>query len=148
MPVLQAGEVSEGIELIPENDQVNVFLTAVEDNNFEWNGEQVEKLRWTFVVVDDGPWKGKDITGDTSRKFVAHPECRAYNWAVAISGRNYQDVKEFDTDDLIGLKCRALIGHKASKSSGRTFMNVKEVMPPRAEQPLLTHDPEKDGERF
>lgn len=144
MPVLQGEEAAEGIELIPENDQVNVLLTKVEENNFVYNDEEVKKLRWYFTVTDEGPWKGKDITGNTSQKFVAHPECKAYNWATAMTGRNYPAGSNLDTDELLMTKCRILIGHKASKS-GRTFMEAKEVMAPRSD---MMFDAERDGSQF
>lgn len=152
MPVLTSGDPAEGIELIPENDQVNVMLTKVEENNFVYNDEEIEKLKWYFTVMDDGPWKGKDIIGDTSQKFVAHPECKAYNWATVISGRNFPGGTQLDTDELLMMRCRILIGHKTSKG-GRVFMNVKEVMPPRSDgttiaAPDMTLDVERDGTAF
>lgn len=142
MPVLEYGDPSEDLELIPKNDQVNVMLTKVEENNFEYNGEEVKKLRWYFTVKDDGPWKGKDVIGDTSQKFIAHPECKAYNWAAAIMGQSPSG--PLDTDDLVMMNCRVLIDHKTSSKTGRTFMKVKDVMPPRS----LTHDASRDGEQF
>jgi hypothetical protein len=129
MPILTAGDGSE-FELIPENDQVNVLVSKIEPNNFTYDGEEVEKLRWYFTVLDEGPWKGKDIQGDTSLNFTAHPSCKAYNWAIAISGHDYPPGSQFDTNDLLTMRARILIGHRTSKN-GRTFMNVKDVMAPR-----------------
>ena len=129
MPILTAGDGSE-YELIPENDQVNVLVEKIEPNNFTYDGENVEKLRWHFTVLDEGPWKGKSIQGDTSLNFTAHPSCKAYNWAVAISGHEYPPGSQFDTDDLVAMRARVLIGHRTSKN-GRAFMKVKEVMPAR-----------------
>jgi hypothetical protein len=153
MPVLQAGDGSE-YELIPENDQVNVMVEAVEENNFTYDGENVEKLRWKFTILDEGPWQGKTIQGDTSTNFTAHPSCKAYNWAVAITGHEFPPGTSFDTDELVGMRARALVGHRTSKQ-GRTFMKVKEVMPPRSatvamqqESIVETHDPSRDGEKF
>jgi hypothetical protein len=130
MPVLTAGDGSE-FEPIPENDQVNVMVNKIEPNNFTFEGEEVEKLRWFFTVLDEGPWKGKDIQGDTSLNFTAHPSCKAYNWAVAISGHGYPPGTQFDTDDLVSMRCRILIGHRTSKQ-GQVFMKVKDVMAPRS----------------
>jgi len=143
-----------GIKLVTEessdeaiyevNDQVNVFLSKIEENNFEWQNEMIHKLRWYFTVTDEGPWKGKDIQGDTSIAFKAHPECKAYNWATRIAGHEFAPGDEFDTDELTGMRCRILIGHRASKNSERVFMNVTDVMPPRQVQ----HDPAVDGAKF
>lgn len=152
MPILRAGDGSE-FELIPENDQVNVMVTKVEPNTFTWDGEEVHKLRWYFSVLDEGPWKGKDIQGDTSTNFTAHPSCKAYNWATSITGMEYPPGTDFDTDDLVGMKCRILVGHKVSKKSGNTFMTAKDVMPPRAATvpaapAQQAYDPSRDGEVF
>ncbi len=143
--------VDEGgdLELIPENDQVNAMLTSVELNEFTYEGEDIKKMRWHFTVTDEGAWKGKDITGDTSLTFSAHPNCRAYSWAVAIAGRDYEVASEFDSDDLLGMRCRILIGHKTQKSSGRVFMKVNDVMSPRPVVAAgLSHDPAVDGQKF
>ena len=144
MVKIKGEKPAEGIDLIPENDQVNVMLTKIEENNFEYKEEEIKKLRWYFTVMDEGDWKGKDITGNTSQKFVAHPDCKAYNWAAAISGRNYPAGSDFDTDEILTMKCRILIGHKTS-SGGRVFMEAKEVMPPRDD---MTFDAARDGSQF
>ena len=121
---------SGDFQLIDENEVVNVILTAVDPNEFEWDGETVYKLRWVFSITDQGPWLGKDIQGDTSQKFTAHPNCKAYNWSAAILGKNPPTDRDFDTDDLLGLPCRVLVGHRTDKQ-GRVWMEVKEVMSPR-----------------
>ncbi len=128
-------EEASDVEIYEVNDQVNVFLAKIEANDFEWQGETIHKLRWYFTVTDEGLWKGKDIQGDTSVSFKAHPECKAYNWATAIAGHEYDPGVEFDTDELTGMRCRILIGHRASKNSDRVFMSVTDVMPPRAAIP-------------
>ena len=139
MPVLTAGDGSE-FELIPDNDQVNAMVNKIEANDFTWENEEVHKLRWYFTVIDEGPWKGKDIQGDTSVNFTQHPSCKAYNWAVAISGHDYPAGTNFDTDDLLGMKCRLLIGRRTSKR-GQEFMTVKDVMAPRVVATFPTAGP-------
>jgi len=155
MPLLEYESAEEQLAaLIPENDQVNAMLTKVEANDFEWpkgSGEVVHKLRWYFTVTDEGPWKGKDIQGDTSTNFKAHPECKAYNWAAAIMGRAPDG--PLDTDDILMMKCRILIKHKESKNTGRVFMTVGDVMAPREQVTLpvanpMEYNPAVDGKRF
>ena len=130
MPTLKTGS-GEEFALIDENETVGVIVTGVEENNFTHNDEKVEKLRWTFDVTDQGPWQGRSVNGDTTQVFTAHPNCKAYNWASAILGRSPEPGEEFDTDDLVGMSCRILIGHRTDKQ-GRTWMKVKEVMGPRS----------------
>lgn len=129
MAKLKTGD-GEEFALIEENETVGVIVTSVEANEFTWNEELVKKFRWTFDVTDQGPWQGKQINGDTSQVFTAHPNCKAYNWVSAIMGRSPAPGEELDTDDLIGMSCRVLVGHRTDKQ-GRTWMTVKEVMGPR-----------------
>lgn len=147
--------VKENFEV---NDQVNVILSKVEANNFDWFNpetqatEEIQKWRWYFTVLDEGPWQGEDITGDTSTKFVSHPDCKAWNWASAIAGSEYPVGTGFKSDEITGMRCRILIGHKPSKKSDRVFMNVKDVMSPRTNATTaaaaLQHDPIVDGPKF
>ena len=129
MVKLKGGDAQE-FELIPENDIVNVQLSDVELRTFTWQGDDVEKLKWTFIIKDPGPWQGREIWGDTSTNFTAHPNCRAYNWVAAITGRQYGPSEEFDTDELVGMPCRVLVMHKKdTKVEGRKWMRVREVLP-------------------
>ena len=123
---LTAGDPQE-LDLIPEGEVVNVRLLSVEYNEFIYNGEQIQKLRWGFAVTDPGPWQGKTITGDTSKNFTAHPNCKAYNWAIALTGKDYATGEEMDTEDLIGLPARIIIQHKPGKD-GRLWMRAREVL--------------------
>jgi len=149
-------EESSGKQIYDVNDQVNAMLSKVEPNDFDWfnpesgQTEKVHKWRWHFTVLDEGPWQGEDITGDTSIKFTAHPDCKAYNWASAISGSEYPVGAGFRSEDITGMRCRILIGHKASKKSDRVFMTVKDVMPPRTTPlpPAMQHDAARDGAKF
>jgi hypothetical protein len=127
MVKLKGGDPAE-FELIPENDIVHLRVSDVQLHTFTWNEEDVEKLKWTFTVIDPGPWEGRDIFGDTSAKFTAHPNCKAYNWASAIMGAQPDAGSEFDTDDLIGMPCRGLIAHKVDRQQ-RTWMRIREVLP-------------------
>lgn len=129
-----APESGDEFELITEGDLVNTRLESVELREFTYNNEPVKKLRWNFTITDEGPWMGKTVNGETSEKFTAHPNCRAYNWVAAISGRSYNAGEELDTDVLIGLPERVMIGHKPGKD-GRVWMRVKEVFPAAAAQP-------------
>lgn len=123
---LTTGDPTE-LDLLPEGEVVNVRLLSVEFNEFVFNGEQIKKLRWSFAVTDPGPWQGKTITGDTSKNFTAHPNCKAYNWAVAMTGKDYSTGDEIDFDDLSGLPARIIIQHKPGKD-GRLWMRAREVL--------------------
>ena len=116
--------------LIPEGEVVEARVMGVDPNSFNWDGEMVHKLRWAFAVTED-PWKNKTVRGDTSTNFTPHPNCKAYSWSTAITGQTYQDGDELDTDDLVGLKARIIIGHEQGKD-GNTYMRVRDVLPSRS----------------
>jgi hypothetical protein len=125
-------------ELIAQNDVIEARLANVEVRSFEWTNrdtgklETVTKLRWDFVVIDEGPWKGKTIFGDTSTNFTNHPNCKAFNWVTSLTGRQYAEGEDLDTDDLLSLPCRIMIGHKPDKG-GNIWMRAKEVLPARTQ---------------
>lgn len=116
-------------EQIPEGEVLNARLANIELHEFNWQGQDIEKLRWKFVV-SDGEWEGKEIQGQTSTNFVAHPGCKAYNWATAISGKAYEEGEELETDELIGLPCRIITAQKEGKD-GRIWPDVKDVLATR-----------------
>jgi hypothetical protein len=141
MVKLKSQESSE-FDMIPENEVVNVRLESVEPNDFTWEGKKVEKLRWTFAIIDQGEWYGKQVRGDTSTSFTNHPNCRAYNWAVALAGRQYADGELFDSDDIIGMPGRVIIYHKPDKRD-RVWMEVKDVLPPSTLKPAAALPPDE-----
>lgn len=120
---------SADFEPIPAGEVVSARLVDVEVREFEWDGETVQKLRWNFVV-DDPAYQGEKVTGDTSMTFTDHPNCKAYNWVTAITGRRYESGEELDTDDLMGLPCRILIGYRDGKNG--KWMRVDNVYPAKA----------------
>jgi hypothetical protein len=133
MVKITSSDAGPEFEILDENDVVHARLQDVAENNFTYDGEDVKKFKWTFLVSDPaaGQWNGKEIFGDTSQNFNAHPNCKAYSWVTALTGRKYESGEELDTDDLIGMPCRVLIMHKTDRE-GRVWMRVKEVLPPKA----------------
>lgn len=122
-----------------EDEIIDASLADVEFHTFNWNNpktgkvETVNKLRWKFLITEDGPMKGKELQGETTTNFAAHPNCKAYNWYVKISGHSPAEGEEADTDDLVGLPCRVVIGHqKDKKEEGRIWLRVKDVFPKKS----------------
>ncbi len=118
-------------EIIPDGDVVQARLEGVELREFDYEGETVRKLRWRFVVTEP-PFEGTTVYGDSSFTFTNHPNCKAYNWVAALTGRRYEDGEELDTDILLGLPCRLLITYKEDKNG--KWMRVKELLPARPQQ--------------
>lgn len=137
----------KGYRLLPENEIVNARLVNVEENSFndQKDGSLVENLRWVFSleIPEDPDLNGKEIRGTTSRVYTDHPNCKSYLWVTNITGVAQDPLQGFDTDMLIGKPCRILIGHRKD-TQNRTWMKVKEVLPPagrRFVQPPQPEDP-------
>lgn len=138
MPTLKTGtsSSSEDYDLIPADEVVAASLADVEmktqtfTNKETGEPEDSTRLRWSFVVTEAGPWQGRTVTGMTSDSFVAHPNCKAYNWASALlGGHQFAPEEVLDTDDLIGKPCRVIITH--NKKPDRTWENVANVLQAR-----------------
>lgn len=138
MPTLKAGTAKEDdYDAIPEDEVVVVRLADVEaktqtfKNKETGQDEESTRLRWSFVVTEPGPWEGRTVSGMTSTSFVAHPNCKAYNWASALMG-GYQFAPEetLETDDLIGKPARAVI--KQNEKNGRIYENVVNLLQARS----------------
>lgn len=113
--------------LIPPNTVVDARLAAVDEHSFDNQGEMIHKFRWNFVVsLQNSDWDGKEIRGETSTNFTNHPNCKAMNWAMALTGREFENGEELDTDEMIGLPCKVLIKHKPDRE-GRPWMRVDSV---------------------
>ena len=125
---------------IPAGELLEATVEEVEIREFDWNNpdkggatEHIVKLRWNFLITDEGEWKGKKIHGETSPTFTNHPNCKAMNWAMALTGRPYPPGEELDTDDLMGLRCRiAIINRQDKKDETKVWHTV--VAPIRARQ--------------
>lgn len=120
-------------EMIPDGEVVNAIFDGLTEDEFEWpkgSGEIVENWKWTFVVTDE-EWRGQKITGKTSTAFTAHPNCKAYNWVTAITGKSYGDGEMLDTDDLIGMPCRIVTKHSKPDKFDRIWVNVGNVLKPK-----------------
>lgn len=115
---------------IPEGEILEARLADVELHEFDWNNETVQKLKWKFVI-SHGEYAGKDIVGETSTAFVAHPNCKAYNWTTALTGKAYAAGEELDTDELIGLPARVISMHKPGKD-GTAWVRIRDVLPLRS----------------
>lgn len=121
------------LDVLEKGDIVSARVGSIEHRTFNFQGDNVDKLGWRFIFDDPlaGQWNGKEIIGDTSIVFTAHPNCKAYNWVAAITGREYKSGEELDTDDLIGMPCRVVIDHRVDRA-GTVWMRVRDVMPARS----------------
>ncbi len=129
--------------LLTEGTLVNVLLQEIEPTEFDWEGETQLKLKWVFLFNDPEVagdyWNGKEIWGQTSRAFVNHTNCKAMNWAITLTSRAFKDGDKLNTDDLIGISAKAMIGHKTD-GQGRTWMRVERLFPSVDAAPATADD--------
>lgn len=132
MAILKA-TATQDFDVIPEGEVLEVALMDVSEHEFTWNEELIEKFNWEFIVTEEGPWKGQKVRGQSSRSFNPHPNCVAYNWVKALTGKAYGPGDELDTADLIGLKARAIIKHRPDKKQpDRVWVDVDKLVPAKA----------------
>ncbi len=113
MPVFTLEE-SEYAGLIPEDKVFPAEVAAItkmvafKDRD---TGDDVYKIEFKFKIESlDSPWDGLTLKGKTGTKFNTHPDCRLRNWIQEILGTELPAGFSFDTEDLLGTKCRIIIG--------------------------------------
>jgi len=117
---------------IPAGTLLEAIVDDVDTRTFKWNNpdtgktEEVTKLRWNFIVTEEGEYKGKKVHGETSTTFTNHPNCKAMNWAMALTGRTFPPESKLDTDELMGLAAKVAMINREDKQ-GRVWHNVGQV---------------------
>lgn len=109
-----ATERAEGAwEPVPDNSLLNAVVLNAAKTLMPFKdkvtGEDVYKVKWSFQVTQDGPFRGRKVEGLTSTSFVNHPECRMYQWAKSLLGADLPEGFVFKTDDVIGIECVVLV---------------------------------------
>lgn len=106
---------------------------SVKERKFRDNPEPVKRLNWKFRIESDDDQDGRDIWGETSTRFVAHPDCRLKAWAEALLGIALPAGYRLDTDTLLDRPCRLVIGRREYEKDGETRSHnfVTEVHPAR-----------------
>ena len=123
MPIYEAAETD--FELVPEGTIVHAVVKAIELKSWDWG----DRLNWKFEITD-GEYKGMLINDGTSPKLSIDPPSKLYKWATALLGRTLDVGERLDTDDLIGLRCRIVVGHKPDKNNPDTiWLRADEVFP-------------------
>lgn len=107
-------ERAEGAwEPIPDNSILSAVTVSAAKTKMPFQdkdtGADVFKVKWTFQVTQDGPFKGRKVEGQTSTAFVNHPECKMYQWAKSLLGSELPEGFVFKTDDVVGIECVLLV---------------------------------------
>ncbi len=111
-----------------------VAVKTVEKPYKDDDGNPVKRVEFKFSISDGSAHDGTNVWGDTSTKFVQHPECRLRNWSQAILGQELGVGYRLDTDLLVGHDCRINVGLKQYEQNGQPKQRnfVKDVIPSAA----------------
>lgn len=104
------------------------------------DGKPVKKIVFRFQLATDDDHDGEDLYGETSTRFVNHPDCRLFAWSEAILGMRLPPKYRLNTDDLIDRDCRVMVGKREYEKDGMTKQHnsVRDVIPSRQAMADLT----------
>lgn len=124
----QAGETGDDGErkpftLIPEDEilecEVFEIKGPVDKPYTDDDGNAVKKMEFTFKVLD-GEFKDRRVWGETSPAFVNHSNCKLYAWTQEILSTELPAGFSLNTDNLLKLKCRVVVGQRSYTKKGDT----------------------------
>lgn len=119
---------SEEFEVIPADTILEVEVVNCElketpflvDDNDPSKGKK-EQISFRFKVTEPGEWSGRTLFGNTPTTFTSHPDCKLRAWVQELLGMNTLPAGfEFDTENLIGLTAKAIVGNRARKAADGT----------------------------
>lgn len=134
-------------DVIPGNTELEAEVLGIEERVKPFKddrGNDVVKVNFSFKILSEGDYKNRRQFGETSTNFVDHPDCKLRAWVKAILGVD-QLPEDFvlDTDDLLGMTVRIIVGNKPKKNADgspgvRDF--VQDVLPIRGMSDAGTAD--------
>jgi hypothetical protein len=150
-------------EPIPEKAVFEAEILSVELRDTRWDDEyntdedgnplKKKEYNFKFGVLDEGEFKDRWVWGSTSNWFADDPRCRLTQWIKAILDEDIlPEGFVFDTDNLVNMRCRVIIGAKQRKNGTGIANWVEEVRPSKgvrlaeapAEEPAAAYDPDEE----
>ncbi len=132
-----AGGEKKDFDPIPANEIVNVVIEKcfVEPysewflQNYPQKDGSTHQVKFWFRVVD-GQFEKRVLFGDAKANWYEDERnsCRLRNWTKTIMGGELPEGYEFDSDDLVGLNARILVGEKWNKKQEKMQDCVGEVL--------------------
>ena len=112
-------EESQPFDVIPEDEVLAAVVESCEERETPWerpDGSKAVQISFRFLITE-GQYAGRTIFGNTPTTFTTHPDCKLRIWAQELLGQDKLPAGfKFDTDDLVGLPCRVVIGNRARKA--------------------------------
>lgn len=84
-------------------------------------GNDIFRMEFKFALdAPDTAFDGQNIWGDTGITFNTNPNCKLRNWAQEILGAELPPGFKLDTDSLVGMPVRVMVGLKKYTKKGET----------------------------
>ena len=116
---------------IPDDTVLVAEVVAIKETTKNFGEGDVPRVEFKFIVRDEaGEFDGRWLWGDTPKIFNTDPRCRLRLWVQEILGQSLPDKFKLDTDQLIGLSCRVVVGLRTYQKDGETMHKnfVSDVM--------------------
>lgn len=131
-----SGYIDDGTVYTAKIRDVSLLEKRYKDDD----GNPVKKIGFRFQLNSEDDHDGEDLRGETSTRFVNHPDCRLFSWAEAILGMHLPPKYRLNTDDLVDRDCRVMVGKREYEKDGETKYHnfVRDVIPTRQAMASLT----------
>jgi hypothetical protein len=134
MPVYELEESTW--EPIPDDTVLNAEITEIKETTKNFGDGDVPRVEFKFIVREAGSdFDARKLWGDTPKTFTTDPRCRLRVWAQEILGQQLPEKFKLDTDQLVGLMCRIVVGLRTYEKNGETISKnfVTDVMRTKAD---------------
>lgn len=120
---------SDGLEFeaIPENTIATAIVESCEvketpfwvDDNDHTKGKK-DQVSFRFRLTD-GEYANRVLFGNTPTTFSTHPDCKLRVWVQEILAvETLPDNFSFDTDDLVNMTVKVVVGNRTRKAADGT----------------------------
>ncbi len=117
-------------EVMDNHTVVEAEVTTVkEDDSFfkDDDGNTKRQVSFEFTVTDPN-YEGRRVWGSTPTTWSTDERCKLRIWAQEILGCEIPAGVPLDTDDLVGKRCRVVVGLRTNKTTGIQKNFASDVM--------------------
>jgi hypothetical protein len=138
-PMKMTAEQEKPKHVFDDGDIVTAEVVSIksEEKKSQRTGKPYTRFNWVFAIqAPDEEYDGQYVYGDTFATFSTRDDCDLRNWSQAIMNVEMPAGFELETDDLIGMQCRLLLGareYKDAKDRDKIANFVQDVFPSDAE---------------
>ena len=139
MPVYQEKPAQE-FPVIEEYTTLDCEVELVEERDSIFrddDGNIQRKVAFKFKVLD-GEHVNRRLWGDTPTTWSSDERCKLRQWSQQIMNRQFAKGEPLNTDDLVGQRCRAVVGVRTKKATGEQSNFVSDVLPVKGAPAVAT----------